>query len=1001
MRDGNGRAFTGAVAESPQGGEFRASVDVGGDEDYPGALGKVVDEAGRCVADGELEEKGSPIVARQVGPGAPAVEKTSLPGANDGRVLRAAANEGHDIIAPDIKMSFRGAACGGMEELLNRYKTDGAKCATHTCFGGGAYGAYYVPMVDIEFFYDEYSRHVAKHRRGGGAGPAMSLVERHRDVGPVVIDLDFRHDASSGKGRRYTRDCILRFLRKYVNVLSQWVVLPDNFRAVVMEKPQPSVDKGVLKDGVHVVIPEVVTAPRVQMLARRDFVTRYEKDAFDGLATLNSLEDIFDESVLQRNGWMMYGSGKPGGGCYEASFVWEARRGFGDLDADVVDMPPPSTEEEVARMVRLLSIRNKDAETPVQPAKQAAVAHAARVEEMASAAIRNGMFMQEGVSSKRHASTDDLEMARRLTSILDASRADCYDTWMRVGWCLHNIDDRLLPDWVAFSQLSPKFESGYCECVWGHMTHPTDGLSMGSLRRWARQDNPAMYERVVRECMSNRVQAAISGLHHDVAMVAKGMFGDRFVCSGIRCNSWYIFDGHRWRECDSGYVLRGMLSTDVYGRFMDEALACHQQVQRLSSEGQGGENSALAARHSQLSEMQRRLSEVAMKLKHTSFKDAVMRECKELFYRPRFESELDGTPNLVGFDNGVYDLDKHEFRDGMPEDMMSFSTGYDYVPYSDGSVETRDILAYFAQVQPDEAVREYLLRLLGSYLHGSIREERFHVWSGSGANSKSKCIEFVERALGDYAVKLPVALLTQRRAASNAASSEIVRLKGRRFACLQEPSCDETLNTGLLKELTGGDRIMARALYKEPVEFKPFVRLALVCNNLPNVPSTDGGTWRRMRLIVFPSKFCDNPDPNDPLQFKDDKSILDRLHDLAPHLMSLLIEKYKVYCSNGNREPEPVMRCTREYQESQDAIKMFIGHAITQSPDPSAEVPVAELHSMYRDFLREMCIAGVSTKRADFVREMERHLGSRSVGIGAAQRFTGVSRVGQTQDGPL
>ena len=36
-----------------------------------------------------------------------------------------------------------------------------------------------------------------------------------------------------------------------------------------------------------------------------------------------------------------------------------------------------------------------------------------------------------------------------------------------------------------------------------------------------------------------------------------------------------------------------------------------------------------------------------------------------------------------------------------------------------------------------------------------------------------------------------------------------------------EISKDEEINVGLMKELTGGDKIIARGLNKDPIEFKP------------------------------------------------------------------------------------------------------------------------------------------------------------------------------------
>ena len=47
---------------------------------------------------------------------------------------------------------------------------------------------------------------------------------------------------------------------------------------------------------------------------------------------------------------------------------------------------------------------------------------------------------------------------------------------------------------------------------------------------------------------------------------------------------------------------------------------------------------------------------------------------------------------LIGFDNGVYDLKMHMFRDGMPDDYIYLSTKQNYVSLkSHGSI----LIGYF------------------------------------------------------------------------------------------------------------------------------------------------------------------------------------------------------------------------------------------------------------------------------------------------------------------
>jgi hypothetical protein len=86
----------------------------------------------------------------------------------------------------------------------------------------------------------------------------------------------------------------------------------------------------------------------------------------------------------------------------------------------------------------------------------------------------------------------DTRVVKELVHILSPERANTYDTWMKVGWCLHNIAPHLLLyDWINFSKQSTKYKEGECERLWSQMR--SDGLNIGSLHMWAKEDNYDKY----------------------------------------------------------------------------------------------------------------------------------------------------------------------------------------------------------------------------------------------------------------------------------------------------------------------------------------------------------------------------------------------------------------------------------------------------------------------------------------------------------------------------
>ena len=715
--------------------------------------------------------------------------------------------------------------------------------------------------------------------------------------------------------------------------------------------------KGMVKDGLHIVVPGVVTRPAVQFLIRNDVLAALPHEvSYRQLGLLNRVEDVVDESVIERNNWMMYGSKKPHGEVYMVTHRFRYRPGGRtSLCTDVEGGGSSST-----RFVDLFSIRNKHAESRLRADKREHVdVFVAQQDEKRKRreAVQAVMSIAPNVRSN---TCDNLDQVTKLVALLDVARAESYNDWVRVGWCLRNIDHRLLDTWVDFSRRSSKYIDGECPRLWDYMRQ--GGLGIGTLHMWARQDSPEAYRTLLRCDLTELILRSANGSHHDVARVVHHMYRYEYVCSSIRHRSWYEFREHRWRESDSAYTLRRRLSTDVFREY--NMIATQMQARSMASNED--------AEQTRLLETCQKLNAIALMLKKTNFKDNVIRECCELFMVEGFEEQLDSNCSLLGFENGIYDLDAFEFRDGRPDDHVSFSTGIHYVPYDDNHPTVRDIKRFWDQIHPDPEIRCYVLRTLASCLSGFIPSERFNIWTGTGSNGKSLCVNLMEKSFGDYCCKFPVTLLTQKRAASNAACSEIARAKGRRFGVLQEPSEDEHLNIGLMKELSGGDKIQCRELYKAPVEWRPQFKLFLLCNHLPTVPSEDGGTWRRIRVVEFGSKFVDKP--TKPNEFLIDPELARKLDDWKEHFIAMLIDYHRRFSHTKIEDPELVMMCTREYQRNNDHMADFIDTFVRPSSDPADHLTIDILFREFREWVKRDNIPAKGTRRRDLQTYMDRNL---------------------------
>ena len=852
-------------------------------------------------------------------------------------------------------MAVAAADFSSVGAFLAQFRVDKGNEFTHTSMAKPA-GSFYVPTASREAFFEVYKAALERN-------DDLFLTERHRHIGPIVIDFDFKYDpldgvcmSHSGQPRRvHTPQFLRTIVEIYAKAITAIADCNAPFECYVLEKPSgPTIVKGVVKDGVHIIFPSIVTRPEVQFLIRMDVLPEVDLACKDALPTLvNRVEDVVDEAVIERNNWMMYGSKKCGSEPYRVSALYLVAHNSVQLVEE--------TRYE-GDLVTILSIRNKLDETPVKESQRERVDALVTKREEEAARRAEILSVISTSDNPRTNTCEDMEQVQRLVEILAPERLDNYSDWIRLGWCLRNIDHRLLDTWIDFSKRSSKYVEGECPRLWNSMR--TSGLGIKTLHMWARHDSPEKYREVIRKGLFGLISQSITGCEYDVACVVYHMFRHEFVCSNIKTKTWYEFRGHRWHSCDSAHTLRRHLSIGVFTEYLG--------VQRSVAQRAGA--SLDEAEQKQLAQQTKKLADIALKLKATKFKDNVIRECAELFYSENFENKLDSNVYLVGFDNGVMDMERLEFREGRPDDFVSFTTGINYIPFNPDHPCAQELNRFWERVHPDPHIREYVLMTLATCLSGGIREEKFYIWTGVGSNAKSLTVNLIEKTLGDYCCKFPVTMLTNKRAASGSATPEIARAKGRRFAVLQEPDGDEKLNVGLMKELSGGDVVQTRELFKPPSEWKPQFKLFLLCNQLPQVPSDDGGTWRRIRVVEFGSKFVECPDPTNPREFPMDPELHSKLDGWREHFAGMLFEVFKRRTQHPIAEPPSVTACTRDYQRTNDNLADFVDSCIERTPEGTLTIDQA--FTSMKEWARvESVQLSKTLKRAGLVKYIDRYTG--------------------------
>ena len=399
------------------------------------------------------------------------------------------------------------------------------------------------------------------------------------------------------------------------------------------------------------------------------------------------------------------------------------------------------------------------------------------------------------------------------------------------------------------------------------------------------------------------------------------------------------------------------------------------------------------------------LNDLRGKLLNSGFKDAVMKECVGLFYEEGFEQTLNTSPFRIGCANGVLHLDAIKpnparpgemmpmdkekgdpynfFQPGVPEDYITFQVGNDmpeyspipYLEYDPSDPEQIELDEFFSKLFPRPELKAWVLKLLASCLEGKNREQCYYTFQGVGGNGKSKLIELMVMTLGDYQSSLQSTALTRKRPESGAANPDIMSIKNKRFIYMQEPDDREPLNTSRMKQFSGEDAVEARGLFQDQERFKIAGKLFMMCNTLPTINSMDRGTWRRIRLIPFESKFVNPGDKEigQPNVFLKDMNLNAKLKKWRIPFFSRLVHIYLTQYAvsdNGTLEPAPeiVMSESRKYRDTFDSLNKFCQERCRIDPTSDEAATVSDVWKSYRYWHEAVGGSGKKLSQVEFLK---------------------------------
>ena len=879
-------------------------------------------------------------------------------------------SKGKINLIPDIT-AFR-----DIDDFLGKYsnksadKNNNSKVHTNTRIGNKSKGipgaSYNIPDAVYPLFLELYYRDIVSKNK------KEYLTEKQRtDDGPLVIDLDFRYDYSVDE-KLHTDENLTDLIEIYLQEIKSIYQLDDQqeITVYVMEKPSVNrIEKDKLtKDGIHLLF-DIQCEREVQMMIREGVLNNIG-DVLKDLPLTNSWDNVLDAGISKgTTNWQLFGSRKPGYDKYTLTRIFNYV--YDSTDGEFQYNEIPLSKFDMKKNYYKLSVRNKDNSSlfmrndfimkleerknknkkskPISPSSSINTIRNHSYDTNMIYDIKNKDELDYATNCFLDKVTNNdeyiLKTIHEYAMILPEPYYSEYDKWIRVGFALKNIDNKLLITWIAFSAKWDKFDytmvSEICE-RWNNFEYkPSDGLTKLSLIHWVKKECPEAYEEINKNSLEYYIDQTISTTNpkykapdNDVAKVVYQKFKNEYVCTSMKNGIWFRYEGNRWKEDDQAVTLRQAISgpiRNLYNNKLLELMTANTTSNRsLNQIGQRDEDTEQEHDINKIKNIQ--ALHIHTRLGQTADKAKILTECKEFFYDNTFANKLDENKYLLCFKNGVVDFSVEEeltFRDGHPEDYITLCTGINYIKLTEKHEPiVQEIKTFMSELFPDEEVCKYMWEHLASTLIGSAPDQTFNMYYGAGQNGKSVLTSLMKKVLGEYAnVHAPLCLVTGERPQTGGLSPEIVALKGRRYAVMQEPSKKDVINEGAMKQITSGkDAMSGRAPYQPAeVAFYPQCKLVVACNVLMGVKSNDHGTWRRIRTVPFKSLFTNNPVDNDkekPYQFKLVPNIEDKFEKWKEVMASLLVNI--AFKTKGKvTDCDIVTEKSNEYRKSQDCVSQF------------------------------------------------------------------------------
>lgn len=549
--------------------------------------------------------------------------------------------------------------------------------------------------------------------------------------------------------------------------------------------------------------------------------------------------------------------------------------------------------------------------------------------------------------------TDDLppKACERFLQMLNPKRFTEKYYWMDIGKALHKSyggDQDGLQLWYQYTgSYSPEL-AAKCADHYYAFSDMNNPISIKTLAWYAKQDSPTPYKTWSDAWVKHAICKVLDQTSERDA--ASAFYRQNWLDYGytVRDKSvtWWYYRDHRWRKSGKGMDVRKALNGFITVLEKMKAVAAQKVTE--------ADNEITKIKQNEICD---KLSNLVKRMGQRGFFNNVMKWSEDAFYDTYLDTHMNKSPFITCHANCVFEVVDRNivFRPGKPQDYVSKTTGVRFdSTYTMDHPNVKKIHEFLMQIFGSEEVVEYVLKWTGSRMKGRNSDKLVLEFVGMGDNGKSTLIKLYCFALGDYAIKGPTSLLVGKRSLSSSPTPELARSEGARIIFFQEAEETEPVNTGILRELSGGDSIFCRFLHDNGKDIEVHFCPVTASNKPTPMNTAPKAVKNRVKIMEFTGTFSEDAPKNKEEQwdkriFPIDKFFEEQLPYLAPAFLWLAYHYYAKYMKDGLEPPQSVKDASKRYTEMYDMYANFVSHrverilkSVTSTPRPNGGVTIIQ-----------------------------------------------------------